>query len=112
MNREEFKQKMTVIKEKMQVIFKELHNHDAYIYHAEYYVNLDNKLRKQLDKITYIIEKCDAFNTTESFHDMKYKEYSGYLELFTNMWTDLKPCKWINGKVIQENGEEFYVHLY
>ena len=89
MDRETFKQKMTVIKEKMEAIYKELHYHNAYIYHQKDYVEFNWKITKHIDTIKFILENCDARQTTEAFHIKKYQEFCGYLELDTNMWNDL-----------------------
>ena len=101
MYNEEFTRKLTEIKEKMKTILKELHFHDAYIYNDQRFTNFDMQVKKHISDCEYIIGYYGPKNTTEEFKKQALAEYSGYLELDTNMWKEYKTYKWLGGRAVK-----------
>ena len=89
MDKDEFIQKLTEIKEKIEVIFKEVRSHNAYIYHQKDYEEFKYQVEGHLTDITYNIDYYSRVNTSEEFRIKKVNEFTRYLKLDINMWNDL-----------------------
>ena len=106
MNREEFKKKMREIKRQMEEILFGIENHDAYIFNNRGYRHFHYQVQEYIDRINYILDNCDARNTSEVFHENSYKEFCGCLKFVTEKWNRAKDYRYIDGKVCDKNGRE------
>ena len=95
MNRQEFKQKMNVIKQKMEKIKSELEDCEAYIYNQHDFRYFHSQVTEHLERITYILDNCDARNTSDTFHENSYKEFNNLMMFDINKWNKLKAIKFI-----------------